>query len=151
MRREPSLTVRGALMILGHHEPGVIAKLDNLLGGVILATGAGAGLAAVGIPALAPFAAVTAVWGWLEQKNEAIGLLRQAARNVQSKLIGVSGYERRQLIAAAHTTIVIAAFFESLHEHLGDDAFEGLKITDEEKEMLAFGSWPRLGEPLLGN
>lgn len=149
MRREPSLTVRGALMILGHYEPGVIAKLDNLLGGVILTAGAGAGLAAVGIPALAPFVAMAAVWGWLEQKNEAIGLLRQAVKNIQSKLIGVSGYERRQIIAAAHTTITIAAFFESLHEHLGDEVFQGLKITDEEKGMLATGSWPSSGAHLL--
>ena len=75
MRREPSLTVRGALMILGHHESEVIAKLDNLLGGVILATGAGAGLAAIGFPVLAPIAAIAAVWGWLEQKNETVKLL----------------------------------------------------------------------------
>ena len=48
MRREPSLTLEGALRILGHHEPRLIGKLDKILGGVILAAGAGAGIAALG-------------------------------------------------------------------------------------------------------
>lgn len=149
MRREPSLTVRGALTILGRHEPQVITKLDNLLGGVILAVGAGTGLAAVGIPVLAPLASLAAIWGWVDQKEVAVGLLSQAVKAIQGKLIGVSGYERRQLISAAHTTIAIAAFFESLREYLGDDSFNSLKMTDEEKRALATGNWSKVGSRLL--
>src|ERR1022692_4700096 len=96
LRREPSLTLRGALVILGHHEPGIIQKLDALLGGVILAAGAGAGLVA-GVPAMAPLGALVTIWGWLEQKNEAVGLLRQLVNAASRKLIGSSAYERRQL------------------------------------------------------
>lgn len=33
MRREPSLTLRGALAILNHYEPGIIGKLDKILAG----------------------------------------------------------------------------------------------------------------------
>ena len=139
----------GALVILGHHESRVIGKLDKLLGGVILAAGAGAGLAAVGVPVLAPLAALAAVWGWMEQKNEAVSLLRQALNGISGKLIGTRGYERRQLIAAAHTTIVVAAFFESFHEHVGKDFFESLQITDAEKKMLVIGSWPKEDESFV--
>jgi ATPase family associated with various cellular activities (AAA) len=149
VRREPSLTLQGALTILGHHEPGLITKLDNLLGGVILAAGAGAGLATVGPAALAPLSALAAVWTWVEQKNEAIRLLRQATDAASSKLIGSPGYERRQLIAAAHTAIVIAAFFDSVREHLGRGTFDKLKITNAEKEMLLTDGWRKWGEPLI--
>jgi hypothetical protein len=136
MRREPSLTFEGALRILGRHESRLIGKLDTVLGGVILTAGIGLGAAAVGGPTLAPAAMLAAVWGFTEQKNEAVSLLRKAISAVSGKLAGAQGYERRQLIAAAHTAIVVAAFFESLQEHVGKELFGRLKITDAEKETL---------------
>ncbi|GAA3204234.1 hypothetical protein GCM10020216_003500 [Nonomuraea helvata] len=108
MRREPSLTYRGALAILGRHDRPRIARLDKLLGGVILTAGA----VALGGTALAPLAVFAAVWGWVDQKNEAISLLRAALDSATDRLMKTSGYERHQLICAAHTTIVMAAFFE---------------------------------------
>ena len=80
-----------------------------------------------------------AVWGWTEQKNEALGLVRAAIHALSGQLAGTAGYERRQLIAAAHTTIVVAAFFESFREHAGKESFKLLQITDDEKEMLITG------------
>lgn len=145
MRREPSLTFEGALRILGHHEPGLIGKLDTSLGGVIMAAGAGIGLAAAGGPALAPAAVFAAVWGLTDQKSEAVSLLGKAIGAVSRKLAGTRGYERRQLIAAAHTTIVVAAFFESFQEHAGKGLPGQLKISDSEKETLIAHS-RRLGE-----
>jgi hypothetical protein len=135
VRREPSLTFEGALRILGHHESRLIGKLDTVLGGVILAAGAGIGIAAAGGPVLAPAAVFAAIWGLTDQKSEAISLLSKAIGTVSAKLADTRGYERRQLIAAAHTTIVISAFFESFQEH-AEKAFTGLKITEEEKEAL---------------
>jgi hypothetical protein len=135
VRREPSLTFKGALRILGHHESRLIEKLDTTLGGVILAAGTGIGIAAVGGPVLAPAAMFAAVWGLTDQKSEAVSLLGKAIGAVSGKLAGTRGYERRQLIAAAHTTIVVAAFFESFKEYPGKE-FPGLKITDAEKEAL---------------
>ena len=139
MRREPSLTFQGALGILGYNERGWIKKLDNALGGVILAAGVAAGVAAVGPPALAPAGMFAAVWGWVEQKGVAIDLLQQAVLKVSGKLATTKGYERRQLIAAAHTTIVVAAFFEVLKEEIGTQAFGELGISDAEKEWLISG------------
>src|SRR5690348_2660751 len=135
MRREPSLTFEGALRILGHHESRLIAKLDTVLGGVIMAAGAGIGLAAAGGPALAPATVFATIWGLTDQKSEAVSLLGKVIGAVSGKLAGTRGYERRQLIAAAHTTIAIAAFFESFQEHAGKD-FSGLKITDAQKEAV---------------
>ena len=136
MRRESGLSLRGALAILGHYESGVIGKLDKILGGVILAAGVGAGLAAVASPALAPLAVFAALWGWTEQKNQAVELLRQAIAGVPQKVLGTAGAERRQLIAAAHTTIVVAAFFESFREHLSAELYKEIALTDEEKLRL---------------
>jgi hypothetical protein len=129
MRREPSLTFHGALEILGHGEQGWLKKLNNALGVAILAAGVGAGVAAVGPPALASAGMFAAVWGWVEQKGLAIDLLGQAVARVSGKLAGTSGYERRQLIAAAHTTIVVAAFFEAFTKEIGTQASGELGIS----------------------
>ena len=96
-------------------------------------------LAAVGGPTLAPLATFAAAWGWIEQKNEALGLLEQALNTVSSKIMSTAGYERRQLIAAAHTTIAIAAFFDSFREHIGNQFSKDLRITDAEKEKMISG------------
>jgi hypothetical protein len=149
MQREPSLTLQGALKILGHHEPRLIGRLDKFLGGVILLSGAGAGLAAVGGSALAPLAMFAAVWGWTEQKNQALGLVREAIGALSGKLAGTAGYERRQLIAAAHTIIVVTAFFESLQENIGKEFYDRLQITDAEKEALVLGRSRHSGEPIF--
>lgn len=136
MRRETSLTFEGALRILGHSEPGWIKKLDTLLGGAILIAGAGAGVAAIGPAALTPLKMFEAVWGWLEQRDEAIGLLGQAVSALSGKLAGTAGRERRELIAAAHTTIVVASFFEIFKKNVGKEFYNQLQITDQEKAAL---------------
>lgn len=146
MRREPSLTFEGALRILGRHELPGVEKLDNILGGVILTAGAAAGLATVGPAALAPMKAFAAVWGWLEQKDAALKLLRGAIGKLSDKLAGTKGLERRELIAAAHSVIVVAAFFESFREHVGESFYKRLAITDEEQRFLIARS--TIGETL---
>src|SRR5690349_19457736 len=149
MRREPSLTLQGALLILGRHEQRAIGKLDKLLGGVILLSGAGAGLAAVGGAALAPLAKFAAVWGWTEQKDAALKLLREIVEAASGKMAGASGYERRQLIGAAHTAIVVAAFFESFREHAGKDFYDQIEIADSEKEFLLTDRLRTEGESII--
>lgn len=98
MRREPAITFRGALQILGHYDRPWLDRLDRLLGGVILASGT--------VPA------ISAVWGWVDQKNEATGLLRHALDAVSGKLTRTGGLARHELVIAAHTTLVLAAFLE---------------------------------------
>lgn len=143
MRRVPSLTLGGALAVLDHSHHKLIVRLDKLLGGVILAAGAGAGLASVGIPALAPLNAFAAVWAWVDQKNEAASLLREVSDAVTARLNGTRGYERHQLIAVAHTVIAICAYFESFREHIDKNLYKSLEITDREKIALATGRWPQ--------
>jgi hypothetical protein len=136
MRREPSLTFEGALRILGKHVHKTIERIDKLLGGVILGGGAVAGAVALGVTPLAPIAVFGVVWGWVEQKGLAVDLLKSAVDAISGRLSDLRGYERRELIAAAHSTIVVAAIFESLHEHVGKEFYAQLKITDEEKISL---------------
>ena len=133
MRREPSLTFEGALRILGQHEHKTIERIDKLLGGVILGGGAVAGAVALGVTPLAPLAAFGVVWGWIEQKGLAVDLLKSAIDAVSGRMLGLRGYERRELIAAAHSTIVVASLFESLRNEVGEEFYERLKITDDEK------------------
>jgi hypothetical protein len=136
MRREPSLTFGGALQILGQHEHKTIGRIDKLLGGVILGGGAVAGAVAVGVTPLAPLAAFGVVWGWVEQKGLAIDLLKGAIDAVSGRMSGLRGYERRELITAAHSAIVVASVFEALRDHVGKDFYNQLKITDDEKKSL---------------
>jgi hypothetical protein len=137
--RDPALTYRGALQILGHYDRPAIEKLDQILGGVILGAGIAAATAILS-PALAPLAALAAVWGWLEQKNETVKLLRKIVNSTNKKLMDTSGYERRQLVAAAHTTIVVGAFLETLQEHFGPKDYKKLAITEAERKALLLGS-----------
>jgi hypothetical protein len=149
MRREPSLTFRGALEILGHREPKLVDGLNKILGIVILAGGTAAGMHAVGAAALPAAGLWAAIWGWTEQKNAALDLLRGAINSVSGKLAGTGWYERRQLIAAAHTTIVVAAVFEAFREGVGKEFYDKLKITDTEKATLLTGQLRTKGETLF--
>ena len=65
--------------------------------------------------------------------------MRSAIARLSGKLAGTRGRERRELIAAAHTVIVVAAFFEAFHEHVGDEFRESLEITEKEKRKLIAG------------
>lgn len=130
MARDPAITFRGALRILGHYDRPWLKRLDVLLGGVILAAG--------GIPA------VGAIWGWVDQKNEATGLLQKALDAVSNRLTRTGGLARHELVIAAHTTLVWAAFFETLREQLGRDFF-----TTAEKITLATGDSALRDRPLI--
>jgi hypothetical protein len=81
MRQMPSLTFTGALRILGVHDSKTVRTLDKVLGSAIL--GAGFAAALGGFP-LAPVALLAGVWGWVDQKDQAIRLL-------QGLVNGVSG------------------------------------------------------------
>lgn len=85
---------------------------------------------------LASAAAFGVVWGWVEQKGLAVDLLKSAVDSVSGKVTGLRGVEKLELIAAAHSTIVVAAVFESLRQHVGNETYAQLKITDEEKISL---------------
>ncbi len=114
MRREPSLTFEGALKILGRHGPGLIGKLDTVLGGVILAARAGAALAAVVGPVLSPLAMFAAVWGSDDAAGSfalaerALSLEPFDARGHRVALSGALRGRRPAQIAAAHRRVCSA-------------------------------------------
>jgi hypothetical protein len=150
MRREPSLTFEGALQILGKHEHKSIEKIDKLLGGVILGSGVAAGSVALGVTPLAPLAVFAVAWGWAEQKGLAVELLKSASDAVSGRLSGMRGLERRELIAAAHSTIVVASVFESFQDHVGQKFYGQLKITDAEKISMISKISPQSQQALVG-
>jgi hypothetical protein len=98
--RDPAFTFRGALKILGKDDPGWLKLIDAALGGVILASGPAA-----------------TVWGWVDQKNEAVRLLREGVAAATGKIAGTSGLRRHDLVIAAHTAIVATAFLDALDQH----------------------------------
>jgi hypothetical protein len=132
MRKDPALTYQGALRILGHRDQRWLKRVDLLLGGAILAAGA-----ASLINPIASVAAFAAIWGWIDQKNEAIRLVQEALDRLPARLRGTAAPERRQLVIAAHSTLVVAAYFEVLRETLGSDRSDLLELTEEEKACLA--------------
>ena len=173
MRSEPSLTFGGALEVLGRHEHPVLERLDKILGGAILASGAVAGIASVAGHSLEPVGLWAAIWGWTEQKDAAVDLVRNALDSMSGKLVSASGNERRQLIAVAHTTIVASAFWEVFPESVNREIdkqltikepkqlklldaeraklkeLERIKIKETEKEKLLAGRKREKGESLF--
>jgi hypothetical protein len=83
---------------------------------------------------------LAAVWGWVDQKNEAIGLVRALIDSVSGRLTRTNGVERRELIAAAHSVLVVSAFLETLREDIGKPGWKDLEITDDEIRYLTLGS-----------
>jgi hypothetical protein len=61
-----------------------------------------------------PAVLLAALWGWVDQKNEAVRLLSGLVGGLSDRLAGVRKLERREAIPAAHTTVVAAAFFDVL-------------------------------------
>ncbi|MFJ8967144.1 NACHT domain-containing protein [Lentzea sp. NPDC102401] len=107
MARNPAISFRGALKIFGADTPSWVKALDLVLGGFILTAG--------GLPTTNP---LSAVWGWVDQKNEAMRLLREGVDTVTSKLADKRGLERHELVIAAHTIIVATAFFDAVRSVL---------------------------------
>ncbi|MBM2615904.1 NACHT domain-containing protein [Actinoplanes sp. LDG1-06] len=136
MRFDPPLTYRGALQILGSENSPWIDRLGTALG-LAIVTAPVFGL-------IGPVAGIAAIWGWVDQKNEAMGLLRKGVARFRAKRDGTSGLERQQLVAAAHTAIVVGSYFEVFRESHPD-----LRMTEDDKERLATESWRHSGQPLL--
>lgn len=124
--KHPPITFRGALEILGHYERPWLDKVNKLTGGIILATG------------LAPAAsAISPVWGWVDQKNEGSGLLRGALDSAATRLTDTAGLERRQLVIAAHTTLMMSAFFDAVAASPLGARYAEAAVADRYKLQLA--------------
>ncbi len=125
MRRDPALSYRGALQLLGDHDRPVLGALDKLLGGAILAS---------------PLSPLAALWGWVDQKGQAVSLVRKVLDVGTDRLLGTRGYHRQQLLTAANTVLAVTAFFEALADLLGAERYKKLGPSAREKLTVASGS-----------
>ncbi|MFI5849071.1 NACHT domain-containing protein [Micromonospora chalcea] len=125
LSRRPELSYRGALKLLGKYNPPIIEAIDKVAGGAILLTGLAS-----------PASAISQMWGWIDQKNEATGLLRELTQKARRRLDGIHGAGRYQLVYAAHTVIALTAFFEALSK-LTPSTYKNLELTNDEKAAIA--------------
>lgn len=133
MANDPPISFRGALKVLGKDEPAWLRGLDKILGGFILASGAVPGL--------------DAVWGWVDQKTEAVSLLREGINSFANRLSGCSGLLRHELVHAAHTVLVLSTFFDAARAIYGTQ-FTNAKVSDREKVAVTIGG-AEPGEALI--
>ena len=97
-------------------------------------------------PAAASLGALAPLWGWLDQKNEAIAILSKFVAGSRRRLPRAGNRERRELVAAAHSAIVVGAYFEILRANLGGERFAALELSDRDKANLATSR--TYGQPL---
>jgi hypothetical protein len=57
-------------------------------------------------------ALIAPLWEWIDQKNEAIGLLQKIRAGLSGRLDGTVGRERARLTHVAHTLIVVSGWVE---------------------------------------
>ncbi|MEU4335120.1 hypothetical protein AB0F59_10870 [Micromonospora lupini] len=125
------MSFEAARRILGKHDPGWSDRLGGLLGLAALGSG-GAG-------ALLP--AISAAWGWIDQKNELVQQISIAVERFRERSLGARGRERHELIAAAHTAVVAGAFFTALSRVVGE-GYASLRLTEVEKQKMVPGGGP---------
>ncbi|GAA3017086.1 hypothetical protein [Actinokineospora globicatena] len=121
MRRDPPITLRGALKILGRDDHPWLTRINSLLGGVVLVSGP---LSLVG-------AAFGAIWQMVDQKSEANTRIREVLDTIGGRLMGTSGLHRQDLVVAAHSTIVLAAYSTAVTKHID------VQLSDEQKALIA--------------
>ncbi|WP_424188243.1 NACHT domain-containing protein [Actinokineospora sp. G85] len=109
MPQDDPLTYEGALRILGRNDPAWVKRFDLGFGAVILGAGA--------LSLVAPAAAAAlfgVLWASVDQKNELLRLVREGVDAVRDRKRQVTGPQRRELVASAHTVLVMTALLESL-------------------------------------
>ncbi|SMD27032.1 NACHT domain-containing protein [Kibdelosporangium aridum] len=134
MRKNPALTYRGALRLLGKSDSKLVNALDTLLGGLILAS---------------PLSPVATLFQMVDQKNEAISLLRKLVSGVAQRIYPTKGYERYELITAAHTVIVTAAFFDAYRETTRRSAYARANLSEREKLSIVTDTPPADAEEAI--
>ncbi|WP_212998804.1 TIR domain-containing protein [Winogradskya consettensis] len=125
MRPEPSLTLLGALQILGDAGLPGIDRLDTVLGEPVIGSYGHAG----------PPAHVTirdTLLGWLEPGNSTTTSLTAAIAGLPNVVSAARGARRHRLVTSAHTVIAAASFFEALAGGAG-----GRLLADEYRRRLS--------------
>ncbi|MFD9697826.1 NACHT domain-containing protein [Lentzea sp. NPDC059081] len=110
-----------AVKILGGRDHPVIAAMDKLLGGALLAGSLG----------------LWQVLDLFDAKPDFIRLSSELISKVSAKRCGVSRYTRTQQLHAAHAVLVMTAFFEAFEEQQTP-----VKVGAKDQELVArFNPW----------
>ncbi len=123
--RGASLEMDSAVRLIAGKDPKLLQAADRLLGLGLLLAPVVAGPAGLG--ALA----------FIDPKNEAVAAARDLINRAMSKASGTRGRSRAELLVAAHTVTVVAAYFDALKEEVGDDLYQRLDLADREKLRLS--------------
>ncbi|SNY73793.1 NACHT domain-containing protein [Paractinoplanes atraurantiacus] len=119
-----TLSYADAARLLGGGDSKLVTALDNIAGGLLLAA----------VPAF------PAVLGLFDAKAEFARLGRDLVRGAAEKRSGLSRHSRTQRIEAAHSILVVTAFFEEMAAADLPFRFADLELTRAEQESLAAGS-----------
>jgi hypothetical protein len=121
------LSFADAATLLGGTRNRIVMTLDRLLGGVLLTASAAGSAFAVSL--FDPAAQVARLTGDL-------------VATVGDRLTGISRFDRTERLTAAHSVVVIAAYFESLAESALPFTPDDLKLTELDQVHLVTGSSP---------
>ncbi|GIJ51367.1 hypothetical protein Val02_82530 [Virgisporangium aliadipatigenens] len=121
-----TLNYTDAVRILGGGDSATITALDRISRGLMLGA--------------AP--TVGAVLGWLDARVEFVRLCHDLVRGVSERRSGLDRLDRTQRLTAAHTVIVVTAYFEALAEAPLPFALEDVATTRAEQLALAGGQLP---------
>ncbi|MEU8818566.1 hypothetical protein [Actinoplanes sp. NPDC048796] len=130
-----TLSYADAARLLGGGDSKLVTALDNVAGGLLLAA----------VPAF------PAVLGLFDAKAEFARLGKELVRDAAEKRSGLSRHNRTRRIEAAHSVLVVTAFFE---EMAGADLpfrFADLELTRAEQESLAAGGSGAAAQVLAGD
>jgi len=120
MRGTSPLTYAGALAIIHGPHHRFLRHFDRLVGAGLL-------LGAIVFP---PVIAL------VDPKQELMRLMRDTFDRASDRLGSTGGRERLDLVAAAHTTLVLSALFDAMSRLIGPK-FADLAVSDEEKLQIA--------------
>ncbi|WP_143253897.1 NACHT domain-containing protein [Amycolatopsis keratiniphila] len=122
-----------AVKLLGPKENAAVAALDRLVGGALL------GSVAFG---------ATELLGWFDAKVDFIKISHEVLGKLAEKQRGLSRYARTERVSAAHSVIVVLAFFEAVDELGLPVSTKQLGVTKKEQLQLVGlshlfdGVWP---------
>ena len=116
------LSYADAVRLLGGRDSKIVTALDKITGGLLLA------VAVAGAPALL---------AWLEARAEFARLSQDLVREFTARRSGLSRYSRTQRLEAAHSVLVVAAYFEALADTDLPFRFRDLELTKAEQVGMA--------------
>ncbi|ACU39216.1 NACHT domain-containing protein [Actinosynnema mirum] len=118
-----NLSYREAAKILGGGGSAVITAVEQLTSAVLL------GGVAVGL---------TDLLGWFDAKSDLVRFSRELLSGIAGKRGERSRHDRTRLVEAAHTVIVVTAYFEAVHE-LAPPFREDAATPDRDHQLQLFG------------